>query len=203
MFCHEELPIHRIDHRHDGLYVIEVVSRLPRGTLPISSAHSWLRLYNPQGSVISFGFFGDRPIISLWQFIRHLRPRQGKIMLPDVYEAVTSTRDQLVTPIEITEESYQVLVQWLCKVHKSGERMYHVLDTAIGTNCAGFVGEALRLVGIKLGRLHFNMPASVIHWQKTIHRWRERELRQVLNRGRPVPSEIHHATYDLPQAIEK
>ncbi len=110
----ENLPIHRIDHRHAGLFVLEIVFSFAQRKSSYFLCSSWLRLYDPKGHVLSFWFFLEiNRLLILWQFLRHLRPRRVESCFPDVYEAITPTKDQLITPIEITEESYWSLIEWV------------------------------------------------------------------------------------------
>ncbi len=189
------VPFDRIDKRHGQRYVLEVVTRIPNGAF---SMHAWLRLYDPYGRMISIGFFGQKPIDGFRQFLRHLFPQKGRILVPDIYELITPQRDQIATPIEISSEDYWLLLDCICCLRDRGTYKFQVLDLFLGTNCAGFINQVVKAIGINLGRVRLNLPSQITRWQRHVHQWRETELRRTLNNEALHPDAVERIHYDLP-----
>lgn len=172
-------PIDRVDKRHGDRYILEVVTRVPHG---IFTTHAWIRLYDPYGRMISVGFFGQRPITGIRQFLHHMIPRKGKVTVPDMYELVTPEEEVIATPIEISSEEYWILLDSVCQLKEEKACQFHVFDLFLGTNCAGFVNQLTRKIGIPVGASWLNMPYYILKWQNSVRHWRESqsELRQYL-----------------------
>lgn len=161
-----------IERRH----LIEVVTLRRSGLFNFMQAHAWLRFVNPDGKVTSVGFFGECPISNLWQVLRHLVPRRGKILSPDLYEASTTSSDQLVTAIAIDKEHFEQALAFIKGLQLARDCSFQLLDILTGNNCAGFVGAVLRHIGLEITAEQFNLPADLAAWQTSVHNWRESQV---------------------------
>ncbi len=192
------LPVFKMDQRYGERYILEVVSTRAARGLRSRQPHVWLRLCDTDGSLVSVGFFGERNIDGMWELIRHLYPRQGRVVSPDVYEVATLPREQVVTAIELTKDEYQSIYDFISDVQQDDSLSYQVIDTFFGTNCVGFAGKVLALLDIEVTGSRLNLPSVVTDWQLRIRHWRQEELARLKAAGELDPESEAEILYGLP-----
>lgn len=176
----EYFPIHSVNTRHGDRYVLEVVTRLPPTLLNPFRAHVWIRLYAPDGSVVSLGFYGERPITNLWEAVWHLVPRQGRVISPDAVELRSDPSELHCTAVEIHPGQIEELLDYLKALELGDACQFQVLDMFDGRNCAGFVGSIMQRMEFPIADTSFTFPIDIVVWQDSIERWRSSEIEKLI-----------------------
>jgi hypothetical protein len=173
-------------------YILEIMSIK---TMP---PHNWIRLVNPQGDVYSIGFWGITPMNDIWSAIQHVIPESGRVTSPDLMEIAGDPKNMIATPIKLTEEQYQDVLNYIEEYQKN-PRNYQILGWLGGDNCAVFVHNIMNYLGFKIKASSwvrpFDNPYDVLDWQRYVSRWRLNELDTLKD---PSPEERMNVEYSLP-----
>lgn len=119
--------------------------------------HVWVRLINPEGEIVSAGFYPNHFFLSTREIMSALKPSKGKVYSPDFLEIITSPKDWVITRHPINQHQYDDLIAYLKACQESRSYNYQFMSIG-GYNCASFVAELAQLIGLQVPTTSKYMP---------------------------------------------
>lgn len=161
------LPIFKkIEEESENDFALEILTYTEK-----FPPHVWVRLVNPEGEIVSAGFYPNSFFLSTMELISALKPSKGKVYSPDFLEIVTTPKEWMITHHQITQHQYDDLIAYLKNCQES--RSYHYQFMSIGGyNCASFTAELAQLIGLQVPTTSRYMPIPdprvIRQWQVSL-----------------------------------